>query len=78
MHYTDFVDGKFGGVTAEEVKSMLGEPNIVKQAKGSEVWHYGPNVKEMINGEDGAIIGITVYFDERGKVREISPTRKTK
>ncbi len=78
MKYDDFIDGQFTGVSAEKIKSMLGAPNIVKEAKGSEVWHYSTGLKEIVESKDGAIIGLTVYFDEHGKVREITASRKNK
>lgn len=78
ISYADIIDVKYRGVTAEKIKSMLGEPDIVNQAKGSEVWHYGPNLDAMFEGGDGAIVGVTVSFDEQGKVRAIIPTRKSK
>jgi hypothetical protein len=77
MSYADFVDGDFRGVTAKKIEAMLGAPDIVNQAKGCEVWHYGPNPEQLIKGEAGAIIGVSVFFDEQGKVREITAGRKT-
>lgn len=77
MSYSEFVNADMARENSQKIKSILGEPDIIRKSGNVESWHYGPDIDATINGDPGAIIGLTISFDSEDRVINVSPSRKS-
>ena len=75
--YSEIIKRDLLGVSAAEIKNILGNPETIIKDNERDIWSYGPSIEDMVSKEDGAIIGLTIYFDDKGKVISVSPKNKT-
>lgn len=77
VSYDEFVNGKQIELTDTEVLKMLGKPSMVNKTVHGEVWHYAPELGDLLQAKAKEIVGVTVDFNTLGEVIKISPIRKT-
>ena len=65
------------GAESNEIKSLLGIPDSIREGQNRQIWSYGPSVDDMIDSENGEIVGLTIYFNEKGTVMSVRPKEKT-
>lgn len=77
MSYSEFLAAGMIGENSKKIKSILGEPDIIRKNENVESWHYGPDIEATINGSPGAIVGLTISFDSNDRVINVSPSSKS-
>ncbi len=75
--YSEIIKQDLLGASATDIKSILGNPETIRKNDERDVWSYGPSIEDMANKADGDIVGLTIYFDDNGKVISVRPKNKT-
>lgn len=75
--YSEIIKQDLLGISAESVINILGNPEVIRKNNACDVWSYGPSIDDMVNKSDGDIVGLTIYFDNDGKVASVQPKKKT-